>query len=160
MKRKKKKKHRFTEEEKRFITQLKHQLFEMDVPRTEWSSIIQQELHAFSQFTTNSHQDNKKSTLRKIIDTIKIKLEHWFFNIFKNRIIPKELRDAPNSLEGMYDIFEESMQNVSPSEQKIMNLMTSGLNINKKEIQGDHGTFIMDRPDRKKVIVSFDDDED
>ena len=44
-------------------------------------------------------------------------------------------------------------------DQRLVNSIFSGININKKDF-GDHGTFILDRNDKKSYIVDFEDNND
>ncbi|MHA1489537.1 MAG: hypothetical protein ACTSRI_07770 [Promethearchaeota archaeon] len=149
----KKKKYVFNEEEKLLIRELKNHLSITGVPREEWSSFIQQELNLQKRtkrpLTSFKNKSNSFGFFRRFSKKIE--------NIFQ-KILSKRFNFNNKAFEEMFkgensDIFSDNMN--------LIDSFIFDLSDNKKiEDLGKHGTFIKERPDKKRKIVHFDDDDD
>ncbi len=148
MGKKKQKKHAFSEEEKQLIKELKTELSMMNVPREEWSSHVQQALKYQKRMNKEKSSSKRKTGFSRVFQVFREGID----NVSK-KFLAKRFNLDKNALNGMFE---------SPSEEemKLMDSLSSGYKVKKAEELGGHGTFIMDRPNKKKMIVSFDDDDD
>ncbi|MBD3342098.1 MAG: hypothetical protein GF353_23560 [Candidatus Lokiarchaeota archaeon] len=155
------KKHRFSEEEKQLIKEMKSQLSMMDVPREEWSSIIQRELKHQQKLKKKTQKSSEpKSGISAVVDNIKKKIKNAIFKLFKKRLIPKELRGKEGQLEDFLEMFDGNMEDLSRDDLNMMNAMMGGFQMKDVDDMSSHGTFVAERPDKKRMIVSFDDEEE
>lgn len=144
-----------SEEEKQILTNMKHQLSMMGVPREEWSSIIQEEITLHRQ--TRSKSSKQKSRITKFFEKIWQKIVKSFF-----KLTSKEYRENADEFDQMFEMMENTQREGNFSQKNNMMGMFNQLPDKERlESLGDeHGTFVTDRPDKKKIIVEFDDDID
>jgi len=156
MAKKKRNKYKFSDEEKQLIQDLKRQLSAAGVPRNQWSYLIQREL----EFRRQSRKTPgiPKGKLGKVLKKPLEKVQ-GAFQKFATKRMAKEFGD----FSGM---FGESSGELSEEESKLMDAMFSGIGLGvpkvDEELIGKHGTFVSERPDKKRKIVNlgdFDDEE-
>ena len=155
----KEKKYKFSKEEKEIIQELKNQLSYMGIPREEWSSIIQKELVRYKKAKSKSEKLKDQKGIPSFINKLKEKGQKFLFKLFSKRHLDDDLLRNQESLDKLYDMFDDSMGNLSAEEMKLMNSLFPNIPEKKVDDLGNHGTFIANRPDKKKMIVHFEDED-
>ncbi|MGV9172039.1 MAG: hypothetical protein ACOC35_05685 [Promethearchaeia archaeon] len=171
--RKKNKKYRFSKKEKQFIQDMKQNLEMMGIPRDQWARLIQQELQNKRKSEKGTGPLNEKSKIGKFFSKIRHKIEKFFFNLFKKRMMPEELLEAEEAFEEMFgenpfdtmsggqNPFEalsgdQQFGSMSKQERELMDLMNPMGRMQQVDKLGNQGTFVADRKDKKKKIVDLD----
>jgi len=144
------KKYIFSKEEKKIMREMEQELTLMGIPRQDWALYIQRVLKDHVR-EKKKRSKRKKSNLSKLLYRIK----NTFSSKLQNLLFRK-LKAKNNQFEGMPDMFGDQ---IIDKDQRLVNSIFSGININKKDF-GDHGTFILDRNDKKSYIVDFEDNND
>ncbi|MFO8017533.1 MAG: hypothetical protein R6U96_02760 [Promethearchaeia archaeon] len=176
--RKKNKKYQFSKEEKEFIQDMKQNLEMMGIPRDQWAKHIQQELQNKRKSEKGKSPLSGKSKIGKFFSKIRQKIEKFFFNLFKKRMMPKELLEAEETFEDMFgenpfeamsgeNPFEalsgdNQFGSMSKQEKELMDLLNPMGRMQQVDKLGNQGTFVADRKDKKKQIVDleFEDTEE
>lgn len=140
--------------QKQAIKELKKILESSGVPREQWSQIIQCELNRSKTPKKCSPGLLKKAESNKISYRIKNKIENWFQKIISGQFISKENV-------GNIDESFKAFQNDLPSKNDALSDLLFSKNFSQNlENLGNHSTFVMDRPDKKRKLVKFDDNTD
>ncbi|MHA1803431.1 MAG: hypothetical protein ACTSU4_02725 [Promethearchaeota archaeon] len=148
---KKAKKYTFSDEERQIIRELKKKLPEMGIPREEWSYYIQQELILRKKEARKKNSDKKPSTFKKMINKIRKSAESRFQSFLAKRM---NMDDAT-----LKNMFGEGLPEFSEGEMDLMSAMFSQVDIPKEEQLSKHGTFVVERSDKKRMIVDFEDED-
>ena len=147
----KRKKKAFSEEERELIQILKQQLSATDVPRNQWSYLIQQELdlRRQSRKTPGIPKGKLGKVLKKPLDKVQ-----GAFQKFATKRMAKGFGD----FSGM---FGESSGELREEEVELMDAMFPGMGLGGTRVDneslGKHGTFVSERPDKKRKIVDLGD---
>ena len=140
----------FSDEERTLIRDLKKQLSLMGVPREQWAFTIQQELEfrRKSKKIPGIPKGKLGKALRKPLEKVK-----GAFAKFATKGLAKEFGNFS-------DIFGESSGDFGEDEAKLMDAMVSGMGMGAPRVDeeaiGKHGTFVSERPDKKRKIVDLD----
>ena len=145
-----KKKHTFTTEEKELIHQMKAELQMMGVPKDQWSIMIQDALKAQQKLKKFTKKREKEAGLGGAIQRVRGKIEEKV-----QKVISKKYGMGGSMDELFGDIGEETFK----EGMEFMNNLLFGAPPDIKNIS-DHGTFLGERPDKKRMIVHFDDEEE
>lgn len=145
------KRHKFTEEEKKIIRELKKELSNTGIPREEWSHQIQQELLLRQKSAKKAKSEAEKSIFQKAIDKIKSKIESVF-----QKFLAKRMRMDQDAFK---ELFGDSFPEMGDSEMDLMNTMFSQVEVPKREQLSKYGTFVAERSDKKRMIIKFDDED-
>ncbi|MEJ2248334.1 MAG: hypothetical protein P8Y70_02330 [Candidatus Lokiarchaeota archaeon] len=147
------KRNSFSKEEKQIIQNMKNQLSMMKVPREEWSSIIQEELTQHRKMKSKS----SKGRITKIFEKIWQKILKIFF-----KLTSKEYRENADEFDQIFNMLEKVQEEGGFAESnEMMRLLNPEPNTDRENLDklgNKHGTFVKDRPDKKKKIIEFDDD--
>jgi hypothetical protein len=139
----KKTKHSFSKEEKELIQKMKDELRMMGVPRDQWSLYIQKELR--------KRQKSKDFRNSKFMSKIKDR-----FGKTVEKVSSKTLGKYKDQLTEFEDFFEEG----SRDEMDFMKMMFSDIKFDNIDDLGKHGTTLKKVPQKKKIVVDLDFDED
>lgn len=147
------KKRAFSEEQKQKIKQLKNRLLAKGVPREEWSSIIQQEL-----MLQGLMKKNSTAYKEKVEPLSPFKQIRQDFSGFLKRIVLKRFHIKNDVL--MKKMFEDTIEEFSDEEMELADSQLPNFKAKNIEKLKLHGTFIADRPDKKRMIVDLDDEDE
>jgi hypothetical protein len=142
---KKKTKHSFSKEEKELIQKMKDELRMMGIPRDQWSLYIQKEL--------SKRQKSKDFRSSKFLSKIKDR-----FDKTVAKVSSKTLGKYENHVTTFEDFFEQGSQD----EMDFMKMMFSDIKFDNMDDLGKHGTTLKKVPQKKKIVVdlNFDEDDD
>ena len=138
----KKTKHSFSKEEKELIQKMKDELRMMGVPRDQWSLYIQKELR--------KRQKSKDFRNSKFMSKIKNG-----FDKTVEKVSSKTLGKYKDQMTEFDDFFEEGSQD----EMDFMKMMFSDIKFDNIDDLGKHGTTLKEVPQKKKIVVDLDFDE-
>ncbi|MDX1798575.1 MAG: hypothetical protein R3255_08000 [Candidatus Lokiarchaeia archaeon] len=138
----KKTKHSFSKEEKELIQKMKDELRMMGVPRDQWSLYIQKELR--------KRQKSKDFRNSKFMSKIKNG-----FDKTVEKVSSKTLGKYKDQMTEFDDFFEEGSQD----EMDFMKMMFSDIKFENIDDLGKHGTTLKEVPQKKKIVVDLDFDE-
>ncbi|MHA1725897.1 MAG: hypothetical protein ACTSYC_11375 [Promethearchaeota archaeon] len=145
------KRDKFSEEERQIIRELRKKLPEMGIPREEWSHYIQQELILRKKEARKKKSEKAPSTFKRMMNKIRKRAESRFQSFLAKRMNVNET--------AFKELFGDEFSEFSEGEMDLMNAMFSQVNIPKEEELSKHGTFVAERSDKKRMIVSFEDED-
>jgi hypothetical protein len=139
MRKNKKQKHSFSNEEKELIQRMKRDLRMMGVPRDQWSLCIQKEL-AMQQKLKGFRKSKFVKRIRKGFDKV------------ARKVVSKRLGSYSDQMEEFEDFFKQGSQD----EVNFMNQMFSDVKFDNINDLGKHGTTLKEVPQKEKMVVDLD----
>lgn len=152
----KKSKSSLTEKDKQFIREMKEYLKMMGIPREEWSKIIQTELKNQKRFKSFKGLLGQDKEEKGIFGKVKNKIGKVV-----NKVAAKRMGMDADALEQMADMFGNPFDSMEGGGNlDMMNPFFPKVDFEDvDELGSDGATFVMDRPDKKRMIVEFDDED-
>lgn len=149
------KKSNLSNQDKEFIREMKDYLKMMGVPRDQWSKIIQEELMQKKKFKGIQRLQRTGNNPSGVIGTLKGKIGK-----FVTKATAKRMGVDQNVLNQMTDVFKNPFEGMSGDEMDMLNPFLSDIDFEDVDGLGkDGGTFVMERLDKKRMIVDFDDED-
>ncbi|MHA1150586.1 MAG: hypothetical protein ACTSR8_20390 [Promethearchaeota archaeon] len=144
-----KKKHKFSKEEKDLIFRMKSELAMMGIPKDQWGVIIQDALKSQQKFKIFSKRKEREGGIGGAVQRVRNKIEERIQKVISKRY------NKGGSIEDIFgDLDDDSLK----EGMEFMNNLLFGAPPDIKNISN-HGTFLGERSDKKRIIVYFDEEE-
>ncbi len=147
----KRNKYKLTDEERETIHEVKKQLSNAGIPRSEWSYHIQQELMLRKKQARKDRSKGESSFFQNLIENFRGRIEKIF-----QKFMAKRMNMDQQALD---ELFGDSMAGGPEMEMDMMKAIFSNVEIPKEDQLEKHGTFVAEREDKKRMIIDFDDED-